>query len=325
MIQHPVEVSTAILLGTALLLSPYLLAGARGSRRRHCASVILVAIGTTLIGTKLTGTKLTLKGMARPGGAAAGLRRAAPARRAAAGAARAARRGAPRARGRPDRRGTRQRSARQGRPARSAGSGALTLRRCWSAPGSGARAGRALLLMVTGPRTQAQARLTDVREAVVAPLAAASARLRAGLGPPAAPQLAEPAAPRSAADDAAAWLGGALRPLRELVSASAPSAEGVPQPGRTPAVQEPEAEGAGAWVGGALRGLGLQWGSQARAESPRAVADGAAGAGRDASAPAADELPLLGGALRRLQQVRARRVVQLTAMRHLMTWAPLCR
>jgi hypothetical protein len=48
--QHPVEVSTAILLGTALLLSPYLLAGARGSRRQHCANIILVAIGTTING-----------------------------------------------------------------------------------------------------------------------------------------------------------------------------------------------------------------------------------------------------------------------------------
>ena len=188
----------------------------------------------------------------------------------------------------------------------------------------GAHAGRAPPLTAGGPRAQAQARLTDAREAVVAPLAAASARLRAGLGPPAAPQLAEPAAPRSAADDAAAWLGGALRPLRELVSASAPGAEGVSQPGSAPplAVQEPEAEGAGAWVGGALRGLGLQWGSQARAESPRAVADGAAGAGRAAPAPAADELPLLGGALRRLQQVRARRMVPQTAMRLSITWAP---
>ena len=117
---------------------------------------------------------------------------------------------------------------------------------------------------------QAQARLSDARDAVAGPLAAAGERVRRLVAPaadpkpnPSAPSLAD--APRALPAPSAgeeSWLGGALRPLRDLVGFGAPGAGPAP-PGLADARRQlPEPLRAGApgigeesWLGGALRPL----------------------------------------------------------------------
>ena len=111
---------------------------------------------------------------------------------------------------------------------------------------------------------QAQARLSDARDAVAGPLAAAGERVRRLVAPagdpkpnPPAPSLAD--APRALLAPGAgeeSWLGGALRPLRDLVGFGAP-AVGPAAPSMADARRQLPASGAGeeSWLGSALRPL----------------------------------------------------------------------